>query len=128
MSRRKHLAVRKPSGRLRHDPHSQLLSPTEARRMFDNAAAGLCDPVWGTILGRLYRDGKITCALFAAGKRWCELVADYSESLPLAIAAANSIARCDRRHADRSRHRERPRGKWRATSEPAPPISRVVTC
>ena len=40
-----------------------------------------CDPVWGTILGRLYRDGKITSALFAAGKRWCELVADYSELL-----------------------------------------------
>ena len=78
MSRRKHLAVRKPSGRLRHDPHSQLLSPTEARRMFDNAAAGLCDPVWGTILGRLYRDGKITSSQFAAGKRWCELTANYS--------------------------------------------------
>ena len=49
--------------------------------MFDAAAAGLSDPIWGSMLGRLYRDGKITSALFAAGKRWAEVVADYSEAL-----------------------------------------------
>ena len=116
MSRRKHLAVRKPSGRLRHDPHSQLLSPTEARRMFDDAAAGLCDPVWGTILGRLYRDGKITSSQFAAGKRWCELAADYSVA-PLAIAAADTGLDAIG-GTDRSGHRQRPR-ELRATSAPA---------
>ena len=73
-----YLAIRKPCGRLRHDPHSQLLSPTEARRLFDAASTGLRDPIWATMLGRLYRDGKIISSQFAAGKRWCELTANYS--------------------------------------------------
>ena len=78
MSRRKHLAPRTASGRLRHSSDTSLLSPTEARRLFDAVSAGLRDPVWATVLGRLYRDGKINSAQFAAGKRWAELVANYS--------------------------------------------------
>ena len=54
MSRRKHLLARGSTGRLlRHDAgNTALLSPTEARRLF--------------VLGRLYRDGKINSAQFAA--------------------------------------------------------------
>jgi hypothetical protein len=80
MSRRKHLLARGSTGRLlrRDAGNTALLSPTEARRLFDAASAGLRDPVWATVLGRLYRDGKINSAQFAAGKRWAELVANYS--------------------------------------------------
>ena len=79
MSRHKPLAARGSTGRLLRAAHNtELLSPTEARRLFDAASTGLRDPVWATMLGRLYRDGKITSSQFSAGKHWSELVANYS--------------------------------------------------
>ena len=50
MSRRKHLAVRRPSGAISHKK-SELLSPTEIRRLIEAASAGLRDvdlvqPAW----------------------------------------------------------------------------------
>jgi hypothetical protein len=39
------------------------------------------DPLWGTELGRLYLVGKITSAMYAAGKRWGELSAMYTSAL-----------------------------------------------
>ena len=78
MSRRKHLAARKPCGRLYPTRDTELLSPTEARRLVDAAAAGLRDQVWGTAVGQLYLSGKTTSAQFATAKRWAEMVANYS--------------------------------------------------
>jgi len=78
MSRRKHLALRKPCGRLRPAKDLELLSPTETRRLLDAAAAGLRDQPWGTAVGQLYIDGRITSSQFAAAKRWAAIVADYS--------------------------------------------------
>ena len=45
MSKRKHLAVRKPGGRIYSygSQPSELLSPTEVRRLVDGAAMGLKD-------------------------------------------------------------------------------------
>ena len=77
MSRRKHLAVRRPSGAISHKK-SELLSPTEIRRLIEAASAGLRDSTWSSQLGRLHLANKITSAQFAAGKRWATLVADYA--------------------------------------------------
>lgn len=78
MSRRKHLAARKPGGRLKPTRDPSLLSPTETRRLFEQASAGLRAPEWGTQLGRLHIIGRINATQFAAGKRWIELTSDYS--------------------------------------------------
>lgn len=79
MSRRKVLAVRESNGRIQRDP--QLPPPSEVRRLRDAALAGMRDPIWGTELGRLYLVGKITATMYAAGKRWAELAAQYSQAL-----------------------------------------------
>lgn len=76
MTRRKVLAKREPSGKVQRTP--PLPSATEVSRLRDAALAGLRDPVWGTMLGRLYLAGKISGVQFAAGKRWSDLAADYS--------------------------------------------------
>lgn len=39
------------------------------------------DPTWGTEIGRLYLVGKISSAMFAAGKQWGEYAARYSQAL-----------------------------------------------
>ena len=101
MSRRKHLLARGSTGRLlRHDAgNTALLSPTEARRLFDAASAGLRDPVWATVLGRLYRDGKINSAQFAAasvGRSWSRTI----RSPAARPAAAITIAGRHPRYAD----------------------------
>ena len=82
MSRRKHLAIRKPGGRIYSygSPPSELLSPTEVRRLVDGAAMGLKDSTWSSTLGRLHLTGKINASQFAAGKRWAELVSNYAEA------------------------------------------------
>lgn len=79
MARRKHLAQREPSGRVKRQPREiELPAPAETRRMRDMAAAGVRGPEWGTMLGRLYLVGHITESQYAAGRRWSGLVADYS--------------------------------------------------
>lgn len=79
MTRRKTMAQREPNGRPQRDP--QLPPPSEVRRLRDAALAGMRDPLWGTELGRLYLVGKITSAMYAAGKRWSELSTKYSRAL-----------------------------------------------
>lgn len=79
MSRRKVLALRESNGRIQREP--QLPPPSEVRRLRDAALAGMRDPVWGTEIGRLYLLGKISSAMFAAGKQWGEYAAKYSQAL-----------------------------------------------
>ena len=78
MSRRKHLAVRKPCGRLYPARDRDLLSPTEVRRLVDAAADGLRDQVWGPSSGGCISTARSALAQFAAAKRWAEMVANYS--------------------------------------------------
>ncbi|MGY2987681.1 hypothetical protein [Bradyrhizobium sp. USDA 4508] len=83
MSRRKHLARREPNGRPQRTPlhrEPQLPPPTEVRRLIDAALAGMRPAEWGTMLGRLCLAGQITETQFAAGRRWCNLVAEYSQA------------------------------------------------
>ena len=76
MSRRKHLAPRTASGRLK--PATHLLAPTQIRRLLDSAATEVRHQAFGTQLGRLYLNGQVSATEFAAGKRWAEIVANYS--------------------------------------------------
>ena len=55
--------------------------PAQVKRLRDAAMAGLRDPEWGTELGRLYLEGTITAAMYAAGKDWREKAARYVSSL-----------------------------------------------
>ena len=80
-SRRKSLARRSPTtGRILHSKDSELLSPTEARRLIDLASAGLRDAIWSTTAGQLYARGKIAASEYAAAKRWCELCSEYDDA------------------------------------------------
>jgi hypothetical protein len=79
MSRRQRSAAREKKPRAtRHGNDTELMPPTEVRRLIELAGAGLRDPMWGSILGRIHLAGKISRAEFAAGKRWAELSAQYS--------------------------------------------------
>ena len=78
MSRRKHLAARSPSGRLK--PATHLLAPTQIRRLLDSAASEVRHAAFGTQLGRCYLSGQVSATEFAAGKRWAEIVANYSQA------------------------------------------------
>ena len=42
---------------------------------------GLRDAEWGTELGRLYLEGTITSAMYAAGRRWTEMAEKYRHSI-----------------------------------------------
>ena len=79
MSVRKVFASRKACGRLKKatspDP---LLAPAQIRRLLDAAASEMKDPLWATMPGRLYLNGKLTSAEFAAAKYWAALAANYS--------------------------------------------------
>ena len=77
MSRRKTLAVREPSGKVKRAP-PDLPSPTEVSRLRDAALSGLKDAIWGSMLGQVYLRGKISGVQFAAGKRWADLARNYS--------------------------------------------------
>ena len=80
-SRRKSLARRSPTtGRILHSKDSELLSPTEARRLIDLASAGLRDAIWSTTTGQLYARGKIAASEYAAAKRWFELCSEYDDA------------------------------------------------
>jgi hypothetical protein len=74
--KRQPLARRTPSGRIVRDAH--LLAPAVVKRMVDAAAASARDPLFGSQLGRLHLNGKLTSSQLAAGKHWAELTSDYS--------------------------------------------------
>ena len=52
MSRRKVMAARGKTGQILHNKDTELLSPTEARRLIDLASAGLRDAIWSTTAGQ----------------------------------------------------------------------------
>jgi hypothetical protein len=81
MAKRKNLKARTPSGQLSRAGREREFPPTQIRRLRDAAMAGLRDPEWGTELGRLYLEGRITASMYAAGKGWREKAARYVSTL-----------------------------------------------
>ena len=83
MGKRKNrlLRARTPSGQLSRAGREREFPPAQVKRLRDAAMAGLRDPEWGTELGRLYLEGTITAAMYAAGKEWREKAARYVSTL-----------------------------------------------
>lgn len=75
--------VREPSGRLARSTEEEInaLPPATARRMRDAAARRMADPVWGSQLGRLFLEGKLSASQFEAGKRWGSLVRSWHRAI-----------------------------------------------
>ncbi len=80
-SRRKYLNNRTESGQLSHAGRDREYPPAQVRRLRDAAMRGLRDPEWGTELGRMFLEGKITGAMYAAGKDWREKAAKYANAI-----------------------------------------------
>lgn len=75
--RQRMAGARYPSGDRRRDERSKEYSPSAIKRMTSAAVAGMHDPEWGTVIGRLYLEGKLTSAQYATGKRWAATWAEY---------------------------------------------------
>ncbi len=62
--------VREPSGRRSRAGQDEIenCSPAQVRRLRDAALQKMCDPDWGTELGRLYLTGRLNVGQYAAGK------------------------------------------------------------
>jgi hypothetical protein len=75
--------VREPSGRpsRAQDDHGRNYGPTEVRRLRDAALRGLRDAEWGTELGALFLEKKITGEMYGAGKWWADTAALYHSAL-----------------------------------------------
>jgi hypothetical protein len=54
---------------------------TEIKRLRDASMRGLRDAEWGTELGALYLEGKITAAMYGAGKWWREMAVKYQSAI-----------------------------------------------
>ena len=70
-----------PSGRLSRAGEQEEISPALVRRLRDQALNSVKDPEWGTELGRMFLFGKIEAPLYAAGKRWAGLAANYYRAI-----------------------------------------------
>lgn len=68
--------IREPSGRLSRAAKKVVGadSVNEIRRLREAALSGMRDPLWGTQIGRLFLEGKVTAAQFRAGRQWGELM------------------------------------------------------
>ncbi len=78
MAGRQRLAgARYPSGNRRREERSNEYWPSAIKRLTSAAVAGMHDPEWGTVIGRLYLEGKLTSREYAAGKRWAAVWAEY---------------------------------------------------
>jgi hypothetical protein len=83
MRHKRNVIEREPSGRVSRSVVKALdgVPPTEAKRLRDAAVRGMQAPEWGTEIGRLFLEGKISSPLFEAGKRWGRLVVAYHKAI-----------------------------------------------
>ena len=58
-----------------------LFHPAATKRAALNAMAGMCDPQWGTVIGRLFLQEKLTSIQYEAGKRWDALAKHYHTAM-----------------------------------------------
>ena len=77
-TRRKTTVPREPNGRQQRE---REFPPTQVKRLRDAAMSGLRNEEWGTELGRLYLETRITAEMYAAGKRWSETAAWYHQAI-----------------------------------------------
>lgn len=75
---RQQIQHREPNGRLQREAQS---GPAQAKRLRDAALRKMEAPEWGTELGRLFLEHKVTAEEFEAGKRLAVIVKDYRAAL-----------------------------------------------
>lgn len=69
--------ARYPSGDRRREERNNGYAPSAVKRLTDAAIAGMRDPEWATVIGRLYLAGTFTTSQYSAGKRWATVWAEY---------------------------------------------------
>jgi hypothetical protein len=79
--KRNSMAPREPTGRTSRAADEREFPPAQVKRLRDAAMRGLRAPEWGTELGLLYLNNDITAAMYAAGKRWSEMVETYRHAI-----------------------------------------------
>ena len=98
MARKNRLVTaREPNGRIQREGREDT-APTEVRRLRDAALRGMRDPEWGTELGRLYLEGALTGAQYAAGKRWREEASDYRQAIGVFPVRSAALQRGSHSH------------------------------
>jgi hypothetical protein len=81
--RKRQTGQREPTGRLARsaaDPGNDY-APAAIKRLTDCAIRGIADSAYGTPLGRLYLEGYLTAAQFAAGRRFDSLLYQYLRAI-----------------------------------------------
>jgi hypothetical protein len=80
MARRKTRLItrREPNGRPQRD---RTVAPSEAKRIRDTVARMARQPEYGTELGRLWLDDKISAPMYEAGKKWVIVAVQRSMAL-----------------------------------------------
>lgn len=75
------------------DEPGREYGPAEVRRIRDAAMKGMRDPEWGTELGRLFLERKITAEMYGAGKWWRDIATTYlaARDAPAASPRATSL-------------------------------------
>lgn len=73
--------ARHPGGQLVRAVRDASYSPSAIKRLVDASVHNAQDRVWGTPLGRLHLESKITATEFAAGLRWDRTYANYRSAI-----------------------------------------------
>jgi len=99
------------NGRLSRAGQGTDHSPTAIRRLRDASIRGMCSPEWGSELGRLWLEGKLTGRQYQAGKAFAELRHDYLDAIasPPEAPSVSIGEKASRGHTDGAREAARHR-------------------
>lgn len=82
--KRKLFAMREPTGRpsrIPADTDIENCAPAQVKRLRDAAMRQMCEPEWGTELGRLFLNGRLSAGQYGAGKWFAVLSARCREAI-----------------------------------------------
>jgi hypothetical protein len=85
---------RTPSGQLSRGLVDEIGGhhPASVIRLVNESLRGYAEPVYGTPLGRLFLEGKITAPEFEAGKRWDRLIRRYHRAIAAPLPDPKGVA------------------------------------
>lgn len=87
-SKTKLVTAREPNGRIQRSPG---IAPSEAKRLRDEAARKSRGSEYGTELGRLWLDDKISPPMYEAGKKWVVMAVQRSIAMQSPSANPRSL-------------------------------------
>lgn len=84
---------REPNGRIaREAAEAAQYAPTAVRRLMDAAVRSAHLEEWGTELGRLALEQKITAEMYGAGRWWAQMAADYRRVIGASALAVRGVS------------------------------------